>query len=284
MVNNRYLIKRIRENSKALTPVKTKLRDEGKINQRIKCVIFDIYGTLFVSGSGDISVSEKVCGEKEIKKVLVKYGILKHPDNVYNDYISAIKDEHERLRSLGVRYPEVKIELIWKNILNINVSKAKRIAVEYETLVNPVWPMQGALDLLYQLKLRKVKLGIISNAQFYTPMIFKALMGKSLPKLGFDRKLIFFSYKYGFSKPSLELFNLAVKKLKDYGIKPEETVYIGNDILNDIKPASMIGFKTVLFAGDKRSLRLREKDKECRNVKPDVIVTSLERVLDLLNF
>ena len=65
------------------------------------------------------------------------------------------------------------------------------------------------------------------------------------------------------------------------GISPAEAVFIGNDMLKDIMPASVTGYKTALFAGDKRSLRLRKDHDACSNIKPDVIVTNL---LDLFDF
>ena len=62
------------------------------------------------------------------------------------------------------------------------------------------------------------------------------------------------------------------------GIAPDETVYVGNDMLNDIGPAHKVGFRTALFAGDARSLRRRENDPVCAGVKPDFIVSHLQQV------
>jgi len=49
-------------------------------------------------------------------------------------------------------------------------------------------------------------------------------------------------------------------------------------MLNDIQPSGELGFRTALFAGDERSLRLREGDRRVENVSPDLIITDL-RVL-----
>ena len=283
MIGKRYFINVIRKNSMELSPIKTDIQEEGKINNTIKSVIFDIYGTLFVSGTGDISITANNSNTEKLKKVLIKYKINKEATKVYEDYISSIKMEHEKLKARGIDFPEVKIDRIWRSILGINILKARKIAVEFESLVNPVWPMPYAFELINWLSSKRIALGIISNAQFYTPLLFEAFMGKSLSKLGFNKKLIFFSYMYQYAKPSKKLFLLADKKLKRYGIKSEDAVYIGNDMLNDIKPAHEIGFKTVLFAGDRRSLRLRENDEDCRDIKPDLIVTSLKSLMNKIN-
>ena len=59
-------------------------------------------------------------------------------------------------------------------------------------------------------------------------------------------------------------------------------MFIGNDMLKDIYAAKKAGFKTALFAGDQRSLRLRENKAEVKNVYPDIIITDLRQLKDLI--
>jgi putative hydrolase of the HAD superfamily len=54
-------------------------------------------------------------------------------------------------------------------------------------------------------------------------------------------------------------------------------------MLNDILPAQTTGFRTALFAGDKRSLRLRRDNPRCSNLKPDMVLTDLVQLVELLN-
>jgi putative hydrolase of the HAD superfamily len=53
---------------------------------------------------------------------------------------------------------------------------------------------------------------------------------------------------------------------------------VGNDMLKDIWPAARLGCKTALFAGDRRSLRLREDDERCRELEPDLVVDDLSQL------
>jgi putative hydrolase of the HAD superfamily len=53
-------------------------------------------------------------------------------------------------------------------------------------------------------------------------------------------------------------------------------------MLNDIYPAHRSGFQTALFAGDARSLRWRRDDPRCSGLTPDLVVTDLNQVADLL--
>ena len=123
-------------------------------------------------------------------------------------------------------------------------------------------------------------MGIISNAQFYTPCLFKHFLGADVRTLGFADDLTIYSFKTGRGKPSLYLFQLARAKLQARGLKTKRVLFVGNDMLNDIYPAQQVGFQTALFAGDQRSLRLRPDDPRCVNLKPDVVITDLDQLLD----
>ena len=122
-------------------------------------------------------------------------------------------------------------------------------------------------------------MGIISNAQFYTAYLFKWFLGSDLNDLGFDPELVYYSYQYEIAKPSPILFQLAAQKLKERGITPPCVLYIGNDMLNDIYPAKAIGFQTALFAGDRRSLRLRADDPRCKHLRADLVITDLDQLI-----
>jgi putative hydrolase of the HAD superfamily len=106
--------------------------------------------------------------------------------------------------------------------------------------------------------------------------MFPAFMGKTHAELGFDPDLCAWSFQLLEAKPSVNLFRGVVERLQhSYNIAPEEALYVGNDMLNDIWPAAQLGLKTALFAGDQRSLRLRENDPRCSGLEPDIIITKL---------
>ena len=101
--------------------------------------------------------------------------------------------------------------------------------------------------------------------------------------LGFQPELCVWSFQLLEAKPSLNLFRSVIVWLyQQHGILPGEILYVGNDTLNDIWPATQFGLKTVLFAGDQRSLRLRENDERCLTLKPDVIITNLAQLSQVL--
>ena len=76
------------------------------------------------------------------------------------------------------------------------------------------------------------------------------------------------------------MFNVTAEQLEKMGVSAHSVLYVGNDLLNDIYPAKMAGFKTALFAGDARSLRLRENDSKCKDLSADIVITDLIQILD----
>ena len=267
-----------------LSPLPTPLNPMGKLKERIQCILFDVYGTLFISASGDISIAREQSRQTQhLKYLLARYQIKKKPEIVLNDFFSVIDIEHKRLRKTGVDFPEVEIDRIWTRVLEIDDHDAVRdFAVEFELIVNPVYPMPNLEKMLLGCKKSKVLLGIISNAQFFTPYLFNWFLDSNLEDLGFQSDLIFYSYKSGHAKPSPFMFEAAAKNLRKMGIFSHSVLYVGNDMLNDIYPAKMVGFKAGLFAGDARSLRLRESHPKCQNLTADLVITDLVQILDLV--
>lgn len=267
-----------------LSPLPTSLNPSNKLKEKAKCILFDVYGTLFISGSGDISIARQQSRlTQNLKNLLDRYQINKTPQIVLDDFFSAIDIEQKRLRKTGVDFPEVKIDQIWMNVLEIEELEAVRaFAVEFELIVNPVYPMPNLEKMLSECKKSMVLMGIISNAQFFTPYLFTWFLNLSPEDLGFKSDLIFYSYKSRHAKPSTFMFEAAAKNLRNMDISAHSVLYIGNDMLNDIYPAKMVGFKTALFAGDARSLRLRENHPKCQNLSADIVITDLVQILDLL--
>ena len=267
-----------------LSPLPTHLNPTGKLEERIQCILFDVYGTLFISGSGDIRIVRQQSRlTQNLKNLLDRYQIKKKPQIVLDDFFSAIDIEHKRLRKTGVDFPEVEIDRIWTRVLDIEERDAVRtFAVEFELIVNPVHPMPNLEKMLSCCKKLKVLMGIISNAQFFTPYLFNWFLDSSPEDLGFKTDLIFYSYKSGHAKPSFFMFDAAAKNLRNMDISAHSVLYIGNDMVNDIYPAKMVGFKTALFAGDARSLRLRKNHPKCQNLSADIVITDLIQILDFI--
>jgi putative hydrolase of the HAD superfamily len=274
--------KLISEYTHPLSPLPTSMNPGGRLAKPIQCLLFDIYGTLFISASGDISVAKKTLPEtRKLERLLQKFRIRKSPRNLSKQLFQAIEDEHRRLRDDGIEYPEIKIDRIWKQILEIDdLTSIRRFAIEYEMIVNPVFPMPNLEKTLTVCRQQNLTMGLISNAQFFTPLLFEWFLHSNPEGLGFHSELIFFSYQIGHAKPSLIPFEKAAAVMSAMGLSTDDSLYVGNDMLNDIYPAKQLGFQTALFAGDARSLRLRADDSRCGDLSADLVLTDLSQLMD----
>ena len=264
-----------------MSPLPTSITPGGDLDRKIQCVLFDIYGTLFISGSGDIRAARKSSSPiQKLKQLVHKYDVGKSPQALVAELHHAIEFNHRRLKDTGIDYPEIEIDEIWQQILEIDdIQLIHKFAIEFELIVNPVYPMPNLENLLAACRQQNLAMGIISNAQFFTPLLFEWFLDAPMEKLGFDSELIFLSYRLGYAKPSETIFKMAASAIKAKGFDTTAALFVGNDMLNDIYPARQLGFQTALFAGDARSLRLRKDDARCRNLSANLILTDLAQLI-----
>ncbi|MDY6904580.1 MAG: HAD family hydrolase [Thermodesulfobacteriota bacterium] len=267
-----------------LTPLETGMEPGGSLKNPVKAVLFDIYGTLFISASGDIStVKARWQTDPVVGQLMDKFAVNQSPNELLDNFFNTINATHSRMKASGIDCPEVETDKIWQQVLNTTDNvKAREVALYFEHLVNPVSPMPNLEATLARIEASSLRAGIISNAQFYTRELFTQFLGSAPEDAWADPDLIFYSYQYGYAKPSLYLFELAKTALLEKGIHASAALYIGNDMLNDIYPAHTCEFQTALFAGDARSLRLRKEDERCKGLVPDIVLTDLSQLNEYL--
>lgn len=293
---NAALINDLRELSRPATPELPALpsaftvRVDHPLPRTPSAVLFDIYGTLFTSGSGDIGVADTTDRSVAVADAFRRVtGTVLSPlvaRDIAARFRETIELDHTRKRSRELPVPEVDVREIWPQAFPSSIrlnepAQVARFAVCYEALANPVWPMPG-LVVAAQAVRRAIPIGIVSNAQFYTPLLFPALLRRTLDDLGFHRGLRAFSYAFGFAKPDHRLFAGPLAVLAAQGIDSSRVVYVGNDMRNDVTTARAAGCMTVLFAGDRRSLRLRTDDPGGAGMMPDSVITSLTDLIGLV--
>ncbi len=299
--DSKQYIKKLLDNLDPMDPLPTGVRPSFQKDGAIRAVIFDVYGTMLISSSGDVDQAE--ISDKNLKTALnaagikIIDGVQNVLDSVLNDFKYTIRICHEAARMNQVPYPEIDILSIWKIVLIHSRRKGliqftddvdiMLMTCVFEFLSNQVYPMPGLKNTIAKLHKINLPLGMVSNAQFYTPVLMNYYLNDVISMnekvKGFDQDLTVFSYKFGKGKPDHTLFEELVPTLKwKYGIIPSEVLFIGNDMLKDIYASKQVGFKAVLFAGDKRSLRMHEEDERTKDLRPDYIITEIEQILNII--
>jgi len=279
----------------------------------VRAVFWDVYGTLCGVSVGDLQQTLEY-GDRLAQAAgaaIEEFGLAPALTQLYPDrsadialrdrYLELIAESHERSRGTGIEYPEVVIEQIWQWILadcrqvgyetgydEPLLDTAYRSAFFFDASIQHNYLYPGIADCLTKLSEAHLVQGIISNAQFYTPIQLRRLLREELQRDNieledfFDASLVFFSYELGYSKPNPGAFQKANRILEQQGVKPAEIVYIGNDMLNDVWAAAQAGWQTIFFAADQTQTMLRNDEPNCTQLQPDAVVTKAESIIQML--
>jgi FMN phosphatase YigB (HAD superfamily) len=229
----------------------------------VKAIIFDFIGTLTNVKNYSLEDSKtKLC------RAIVEAGF-----NVGNEcFLEAYSKSHEKYRA--VRYYEL-VEVtnaVWiAEALNNLGFKTNPEDVRIKTAVNVFFE-----DYLNSLELRpcvkkllskvstEYKLGLVSNFT-YAPVIYAGTR-----ELGINRffNAVLVSEEVGWRKPSVKIFEETLRRLDAVA---EETVYVGDSPLEDVKGAKAVGMKTVFVPSQFYSLESLYENRQ----KPDLIVKDI---------
>jgi putative hydrolase of the HAD superfamily len=227
-----------------------------------KAVLFDVYGTLVCPVVGDLADQTKlVSGEESFVSTAARFGFSPEVGKKWHEwFFEAIIEEHKEFKDKGIAPAEVQVDHIWaRMILRVGGDPAKldtrSVAAYREMLANPVRAFSGAAEALTNFKKNGIRLGIVSNSQFYTMPILGRCLDLDVTEI-FEPDLTFQSFRLGFAKPSPHFFRLVKTALLHEGIEPEEALVVGNDLENDILSSQAHGLQALLFHGNDQSVRI----------------------------
>ena len=191
--------------------------------------IFDLYGTLI-----DIWTDESREELWEGVALLLGDGEDK-AEQVRAEYMSLCAARHEG------GYHELNLLSVFEEMLarrEVDTSVASALASEFRRLsMVRLGCFEGVKDMLGQLKAAGAGVYLLSNAQ--SCFTVDELHSTGLYDV-FDGIVI--SSDIGVKKPSVEAFNIALSR---FGITAESSVYVGNDLRDDVLGATSAGLKTV---------------------------------------
>ncbi|WP_018883242.1 HAD family hydrolase [Paenibacillus massiliensis] len=101
--------------------------------------------------------------------------------------------------------------------------------------------MQGAEELLHDLRAQGFRLGLITNGSV-------AVQNRKLDQLQLRAyfETVIVSQAVRLDKPDRRIFELALQRMK---VSPQETWYVGDHPVNDVQGASRAGLRTVWLEG-----------------------------------
>lgn len=280
----------------------------------IRVAIFDVYGTLFNYWKPQFTQ------ESEKNEALLRtfaatsayFGMGPYlteinpespPEKTLMDfYHGLITLKRDLMLEKHVEFPEIRIEEVWLAIVLMlkrhgftftkkdfgpDEELARCIGYYYNFHVFNRGLYPGVAAALATLKSQNMTLGILSNAQFYTPIDLTLFLRDEsegrIDDMGelFDHDLVFFSYEYRMAKPSQALFRKLFDALYEYQVLPSQTVFVGNDLASDIRPAQQAGMKTALFTGDDQCAFVQDQETD---IVPDIVFSDWNDLPGLVSF
>ena len=136
-------------------------------------------------------------------------------------------------------------------------------------LVHPPPAHEDAVHVLQGIKDMGLKMGLISNTGMTPGFTFRCYM-EERGMLDYFQTLTF-SDEVKLAKPGGEIFMMTLRLLD---ATPEQTIHVGDHVLNDVVGAKRCGMKTVWISGfDTR------EDPDDPETEPDITVTGLADVV-----
>ena len=229
----------------------------------VTAIIFDFIGTLANVKNYSLEDSKtKLC------RAIAEVGF-----NVGDErFLAAYSKAHEKYRV--VRYQEL-VEVtnaVWiaETLSNLGFKtnpEDERIKtavnIFFEDYLNFLELRPCAKKLLNMLSM-EYKLGLVSNFT-YAPVIYAGLRNLGI---GHYFNVVLVSEEVGWRKPHIKIFEETLRRL---GVTAEETVYVGDSPLEDMKGAKAVGMKTVFVPSQFYSLEDLRKSQQ----KPDVIAQDI---------
>lgn len=231
---------------------------------RIKAVVFDLGNTLV---KYDVGSPEEV-----FHRVLTSLRVHRSVGEIREALLKSEKEaEGLNCQSLYGKIPCEEYWCKWDSLVlkNLNVVEHEKIAKE----VHARWfdyidceAYSEVKDVLSELKQRGLKIGLITTA--YEEEIAPIFSKANLQKESFD--VIVGADTVKKAKPHPDVFRYALRKLK---IRPEEALFIGDNVDADYEGAENVGIEAILI-------------QRIGNVKESVglrTITSLEEILNCVD-
>jgi len=221
---------------------------------KIKTILLDWGHTFTGSGFSD--------AESEADKLLKPYGLS------WNDFYYYYSNLYI-LRSQGRILTDSEMESQIKKLLGKDIPLIKIIDIIISSHIIP----QENIDIVKELK-KDYKVGLLSNN--VKEWIEKALDNHKISGL-FDGVIV--SSEVGARKPDARIYLAALKK---FSVKPEETVFVADEIGEDLVGAKGCGLKTVwLDSGVENQWKQSEREIS-EWFRPDATIKELKDVIQAI--
>lgn len=276
----------------------------------IKAVIWNLYGTLLRITDGSLmllhykEIRMQVALEKTIAEFNMWNSMTRRPGAPWEYMLQKYKgilEEMEMVAANSGDFPQPNAVKIWRRLLSMLEQKeyeydvqfygdmdelAEKVAYFFQSCLQGIEASPNAVTALKSVADAGLTQGLLSDGQPFTLLqTLRAFSAQDkLPPLNslFDPACLVLSYQPGVRKPSASLYHNCVQRLAAKGIQPQETLYVSNQLQGDLVIAKQFGIRTVLYAGDKTTLKATGPEIRHSELRPKRLLTDLSQISDLI--
>ncbi len=277
----------------------------------IRAVTWNVYGTLLRITDGELllmsdqQIRMQVALEKTIHEFNMWQSMSRKPGAPWEYMLAQYTDVLQELQLTGAAkkgdVTQVDSRWLWQKLISRLEQKeyqydeeifgdadeyAEKVAYFFHAVLQGVAAMDNAAKVVAAVADAGFAQGLLADGQSFTLVqLLRAFQEQTkLPPLGqlFTPGCVVLSYDLGIRKPSRTLFETAVEAFGQLGLAPEEVLYVSSRLRDDLAIARQVGFRTVLFVGDKRSVQATLDELKQPDVRPDRLLTELTQIRNLL--
>lgn len=243
----------------------------------IQAITFDVWDTLVIDDSDELKRSQMNLPTKQEERIQKIYDIVSRHQSVTKAEVEKAYSENQM--EMNRIWREQFKTISAKDRLRILFEQLKYCPeeslletlstyweeMEYHIPPDPAPHVHKVLTELYG----KVRLGIVSDAIITPGRLLRKILEKHDLLRFFDA--FSFSDEVGFSKPAPQIFEAI---LKQWHLKPDQVVHIGDRPYNDILGPKQVGMKAILYTG----VRTRKVEQ----MAPDAVIGDYSQLKEVL--
>ena len=241
----------------------------------ITTVTFDLWQTLLLD-ERDLGQARAMVRLEGAQSALAKFGQDFDLEKISEAYMSCFQQCRE-VRNGGLDVDFREQVAIFVNHINPGLAERLDRAIMDEIaqfyadsfLAHPPPAHEDALHVLEAIKEMGFKMGLISNTGMTPGFTFRSYM-EERGMLEYFHTLTF-SDEVKLAKPTSEIFMMTLEAMD---ARPEQTIHVGDHVINDVVGAKRCGMKTVWISGF-----YERKDLNDPETEPDITVDTLAAVV-----
>jgi FMN phosphatase YigB (HAD superfamily) len=276
----------------------------------VRAVLWNVYGTLLsVSGGGlyfehPQPLITNVALDKTLTEFKMWASMSRRPGQPA-EYLGQIYQQvllEQQLPAVpGEKHPGVSSEKVWESIIKKLFQKdyqfdagffgslnefSRKVAYFFHASLQGSACYRGAAQALRHVAAKGLTQALLADGQCFTAVQLQRGLSAQDESANLDELIPpsrrWLSCDLRAKKPSERLFRAAVDALREQGIETTDVLHVGSRITQDLLPAKRLGMRTALFAGDKASLEATAEQLKDPHSRPDVLLTKLKQIKDIV--